>query len=706
MAYTAHNLVWFSEIDTSGASLVGAKGILLGELAGEDFPIPKGFIVTANAYYDFIRENNLSVKINHLISSANFENPKSLEQVAKHIQNLILAGNLSEGFIKEIAKAYKKIGGLLDEPVVNIILSPTVGFTQSLDSDLLLNVKGDAVLINKIKHCWSEIYSSSNLYKKYKAGGIHSKTAVAIIVESALRSEEIVNVFTQDVKNNDKSKIEIEGISLVRKQDLEIIKKEKKGNINISDKVIKNLAETAIKLEKFLYFPQKITFGVDKNKIYILDTKPLTFFSDSDSEFNTEAKTLSPSFLEPAAAGIATGPLKFVLSEKEIGKVMPGDVIVLNKSDGDYINAIKKASAVVTLNGGRNSKAAVSARRFGIPAVSNAGDLIKNFANGHVVTVNGSKGEISKGPLRNLSSSFAAGKVLQTATKLYVTMSNPDSAEIVAKLNTDGVNPFTADEMIKKLGVHPKKMIRDGKKEVFTEKLADGIETVCKAFSGRPVVYRFSDLASNDYKNLSGGKDFEMNEPNPALGLRGAFRYLHDPESFEAEINAVKKVRDKGFTNLSVSIPLVRTPLELINVKKAINKAGLERSSNFKIWFVLETPSNVIMLEKFLETGIDGVSIDLNALSTLTLGADKGNFEISSEFSSLEPSVVWSLEHIISTCLKHNIATSLYGLGVSENSELVKKLVDFGIGSISVLPDSIDYTKKLIHKTERNLLIK
>ena len=704
MARTAHNLAWFSEIDKNDSLVVGKKGVLLGELVNEGFPVPKGFIITANAYYDFIRENNLSVKISHLLSTANFDSPKSLEQVSKHIQSVILNANLPEELVKEILSAYKKLGGVLKELSVSIEFVLT-NDNQNLNSlKSLSNIKGDAVLINKIKFVWSQAYSPKYLIKRQESGQDNLKVGVAIIVQEKLKDLDTGQIITYDIKNDDKSKIVIDENIVIRKSDLEIINKNK---TEISDKNIKKLSELALELEKFLYFPQEITFGIIKDKPYILDTKPLTFISENDSEFKTE-KNIQINYLEaqPAAAGIAAGPLRYVLSEKEINKVMPGDVIVLSESSPNFLPAIKKASGVITLNGGRDSYAAETARKFGIPAIANAKDLLKNLSAGNVVTVNGLKGEVYKGGFKKTGETTYNNKLLKTATKIYVSLSNPDSSESISKLNVDGVNPFTSEFIIKKIGIHPKKMIRDEEKEVFIDKLSKALEKVCKAFEEKPVVYRFSDLNSDEYRNLAGGKDFELLEPNPNLGFRGAFRYLHDPESFKMELEAVKRAREEGFTNLSVSIPFARTSQELANVKKIINNFGLQRSSNFNIWLTLETPSNVIMLEKFLETGIDGVSINLNALAMLTIGTDRENFEVSAEFSVLEPSILWSLEHVISICQKNKIATSLYGLGISENSELVKKLISWGIDSLSVLPDSIDHTRRLTFQTEKNLLLK
>jgi pyruvate,water dikinase len=231
------------------------------------------------------------------------------------------------------------------------------------------------------------------------------------------------------------------------------------------------------------------------------------------------------------------------------------------------------------------------------------------------------------------------------------------------------------------------------------------LDKFCSAFSPRPVVYRASDFKTNEYRSLIGGKDFEPEESNPMLGFRGAFRYIHDPEVFKMELEAIKMVRNKmGHKNLWIMIPFVRTVAELIEVKKIINEAGLERSATFKLWMMVEIPSNVILFEKFIDVGIDGVSIGSNDLTMLVMGTDRDNSEVASEFNEMNEAPLWAFEHVVKTAHKYGITASVCGQAVSTYPELVRDLVSWGVTSVSVSPDAIDNTRKLLAQTEKEIL--
>jgi len=412
---------------------------------------------------------------------------------------------------------------------------------------------------------------------------------------------------------------------------------------------------------------------------------------------------------DPASPGIAAGPAKVILSAKEIDKVMSGDVLIAPETNPDFVPAMKKAVAIITDSGGRTSHAAIVSRELGVPAVVGTVKATTTIKTGNVITVNGTTGEIYKGGFATRQTRHVDNPYLnaKTATKLYVNLAEPDLAEGIAKRNIDGVGLLRAEFMMAGIGVHPKKMIRDGKRHEFIARLAQDLGKFCTAFDPRPVVYRASDFKTNEYRNLVGGKDFEPEESNPMLGFRGAFRYIHDPEVFKLELEAIKIVRNKmGHKNLWIMIPFVRTVEEQIAVKKIINENGLERSSTFKLWMMVEIPSNVIMLEKFIEVGIDGVSIGSNDLTMLVMGTDRDNYEVASEFNEMYPAPVWAFEHVVKTAHKYGITASMCGQAVSTNPELVRNLVSWGVTSVSVSPDAIDATRKLLAQTEKELFNK
>jgi pyruvate,water dikinase len=744
-------VAWFSEIDKNDVPLVGGKGANLGEMINAGFPVPNGFVVTSHAYYHFIQENKLDIKIKHLLSTTNFDHSKSLDQVSLLIKKIVREGTMSEELTKAVVTSYNKLGGALEYPLVAVRSSATAEDLANASfagqQETYLNVKGDAVLLEKIKEGWASLFDARAIFYRHQQHFDHIKVGIALVVQKMVESEKSGVMFTIDPVTNDKSKIVIEAIyglgelivqgeenpdhyevkksdfSILNKKSSQQIKMLKKvgaadkevklskkdgGKQKISDKQIVELAKWGEKLEKHYYFPQDIEWAIDNDRIFIVQTRSVTTTKEGKGE-NSDAKLSESDVIlkgDPASPGIASGPVKVIFSAKDIDKVLPGDILVAPETNPDFVPAMKKAAAIVTDSGGRTSHAAIVSRELGVPAVVGTQTATKVLKSGNIVTVNGSKGEIYKGGFAIKQTAHVEQFTdVKTATKLYVNLAEPELAEKIAQRNVDGVGLLRAEFMMAGIGIHPKKMIHDGKKQVFINKLAEDLTMFCKAFGERPVIYRASDFKTNEYRNLVGGKAYEPEESNPMLGFRGAFRYVHDPEVFKLELEAIRHVRNKlGHKNLHLMIPFVRTVEELIAVKKIMNEAGLERSSTFKLWMMVEIPSNVIMFEKFVEVGIDGVSIGSNDLTMLVMGTDRDNSEVASEFNEMYPAALWAFEHVVKTANKYGITASMCGQAVSTYPELVRKLVSWGITSVSVSPDAIENTRKLLIQTEKELL--
>ena len=325
-----------------------------------------------------------------------------------------------------------------------------------------------------------------------------------------------------------------------------------------------------------------------------------------------------------------------------------------------------------------------------------------------LVTVDGSKGLVflgSKVKTEILKTEPKKEKVLKskTATKLYVNLAEPDLAKRIAKKNIDGVGLVRAEFMIANIGIHPKEAIKLKKQEKFIKKLTNDLVVFCKAFGSRPVVYRTTDFKTNEYRALSGGKAWEPEEPNPMLGYRGAFRYIADPEVFTLELRAIKKVRQK-YKNLWIMIPFVRSPEELASVRRIVAAEGLFESPSFKFWMMVELPVNVILLDKFIDVGIDGVSIGSNDLTMLLSGTDRDNAEVARAFNERSPALKWAIKRVVRICNKNNISSSICGQAPSTYDDLVEELVSYGITSISVNPDAINRVRRVIAEKEREII--
>ncbi|MEN9407529.1 MAG: hypothetical protein RLZZ455_745 [Candidatus Parcubacteria bacterium] len=740
---------WFKDIDKGDIPTVGGKGANLGEMTQAHFPVPNGFVITSNAYFHFLKENQLTTKIKHLLGTVNHDNNESLQQVSKHIKKIIMDGEMSEMLVKEIIDSYKTLGGSMMTQLVAVRSSATAedlpGASFAGQQETYLNVEGEANLLLKVKAAWASLFEARAIFYRTEQKFNHFKVGIAIVVQKMVSSEKSGVMFTIDPVTNNKSKIVIEAIYglgemivqgqvtpdhyEVNKQDFKILLKtpavqekmlKKEGKINkelnvrkedqkkqkITDKQIEQLAHLGKQLEKHYYFPQDVEWAIDGDDVYIVQTRPITTISTKKEEKSTADFSKMEVLLQgsPASPGIASGVVKIITSVSEVGKVLPGDILVAPQTNPDYVPAMKKAKAIITEKGGRTSHAAIVSRELGIPAVVGAEGATKILKSGDTVTVNGKEGLVYKGGFQGVIAADVQEEQAKTATKVYVNLAQPDIADKVSKMGSDGIGLLRAEFMIADIGVHPKKMIRDGKKHEYIKKLAEQMAMFAKPFNPRPVVYRTGDFKSNEYRGLIGGKEYEPHEENPMIGYRGAFRYMHDPEVFEMEIEAIKMVRNKmGLKNLWVMIPFVRTVQELIAVKKLLSAAGLYRSPSFKLWMMVEIPSNFILLDDFIDAGIDGISIGSNDLTMLILGTDRDNSEVASEYDEQNPAVTWALERIITTAKKRGITCSICGQAPSEYPDLVEKLVRWGVTSVSVSPDAIAQVRKTIHEAEKKV---
>ncbi len=751
-AHSTSFVLSFSDVDKEDVHLVGEKGANLGEIIKAGFPVPDGFIISSHAYFNFLRENRLSEKINHLLSTVNYERPESIEQVSSHIKRMILEAELSEDLIKDVTQEYTTFSGLFKQKLVAVRPSVTI---QDLPVASLagkqqtyLNIKGYSNLLLKIKECWTSLFDTSAIFYRHENNFDQFRIGIAVIVQQMVESEKSGVMFTIDPVNNAKNTIVIEAVlglgeiliqgeitpdhyevnkssliinhkkilhqeQMIKKSGFENRMVKVSASIRnqqkITDEEIIRLAEIGKKLEHHYYFPQDCEWAIENNNIYILQTRPVTTFSKDKTKSSYPMVTKHGQLLlkgNPTSPGIASGQVKILDSLNDIKKVLPGEVLVTKELGNDYILAMKKANAIVTQTGGKTSPAAIVSRELGIPAIMGLENAVASLKNGEVVTVNGTLGEVYSGGFISSvnKKELLISSHIKTATKLYVDLSEPNMSYQISQQNIDGVGLLRAEVIISKIGVHPKKIIHDGTERAYIAKLAGELEKVCRNFNQRPVIYRLSDFKTNEYRNLVGGKTYELNETNPLLGFHGAFRLIHDARVFEMELEAVKIVRNKmGLKNLWIMVPFVRNVNEFAEVKKIIAASGLYRSPSFKLYMLCETPSNVITLEKFIEVGLDGISIGSNHLTTLMLGTDKDNSEMAHEFNEQDESLLWAIEHVIKICKKHNIQSSICEYATDISPDLLEKLIVWGISSVSVSPHEVNSVREHISQVESHL---
>lgn len=748
----------FKNLSKEDTAVVGGKGANLGEMTNAGFPVPDGFAVTIYAYDLFLKENFLDKKIYEILAKTDVHNSHALEESSKVIRNLIRKGRIPDEVAHEVIKSYKKLAGFLKKTLVAVRSSATaedMPKTSFAGQQItFLNIKGEANLLNSLRECWASLFTPRSIFYRVENKIPHEIVKVSVVIQKMIQSEVSGVIFTIDPVTNDKEKIVIESVwglgemivqgsvvpdrYVVQKETFSILSKEisdqsiqliKVGQETkevpvpkkiiekqkISDEEIIKLAKIADKLQKHYYFPQDIEWAKERKNLFIVQTRPITTISTEKKVASEEVKnnadenaSLTPILSgSPASPGIGSGPVKILQSAKEIGKVESGDILVAPMTSPDFVPAMKKAKAIVTDQGGATSHAAIVSRELGIPCVVGTKDATSKLKENTIVTVDGSKGEVylgSKVKIEEKKKEETYQEVrVKTATKVYVNLAEPERAREVAKLNVDGVGLLRAEFMIANIGVHPKEAIKRKEQDKFIEKLAHGMETFCREFSPRPVIYRATDFKTNEYRSLNGGKYWEPQEANPMLGFRGAYRYITNPDVFNLELSAIKKVREK-YKNLWLMIPFVRSPQELAKIRRIVAAEELLESPTFKLWMMVELPVNVILLKDFIEVGIDGVSIGSNDLTMLIEGTDRDNSEVASAFDERSPAVLWALRRIIRICHKHDVTISICGQSVSTYDDLVEFLVRKGITSVSINPDSVNRVRHVIMDAEEKVV--
>ncbi|MFN4005292.1 MAG: phosphoenolpyruvate synthase [Hylemonella sp.] len=498
---------------------------------------------------------------------------------------------------------------------------------------------------------------------------------------------------------------------------------EQRNRYSLTDAEVEQLARYALVIEQHYGRPMDIEWGKDgiDGQLYILQARPETVKSQAGatSELRYKLKGQSTVLAEGRAIGqkIGTGPVRLVRHVGEMDRVQPGDILVTDMTDPNWEPVMKRAAAIVTNRGGRTCHAAIIARELGIPAVVGCGNATEVLKDGMLVTVScaeGDTGRIYDGLLEMEVTEVQRGAMPEIPVKITMNIGNPQLAFDFAQLPNHGVGLARLEFIINNnIGVHPKAILEypnvdpDLKKAVesvarghasprafYVDKVAEGVATIAAAFWPKPVIVRLSDFKSNEYRKLIGGSRYEPEEENPMLGFRGAARYLSEDfaEAFAMECEAMKRVRDEmGLTNVELMVPFVRTLGQARKVIDLLARHGLKRGENgLKIVMMCEVPSNAILAEQFLEH-FDGFSIGSNDLTQLTLGLDRdsGMELLAADFDERDPAVEAMVERAITACRQQNKYVGICGQGPSDHPDFAKWLVDKGITSLSLNPDSV-----------------
>ncbi|MFG6118740.1 phosphoenolpyruvate synthase [Thalassobacillus sp. B23F22_16] len=496
----------------------------------------------------------------------------------------------------------------------------------------------------------------------------------------------------------------------------------------LTETEINQLSTDALRIEELYNSPQDIEWAIDTdtNELYILQARPITTLTKEEPNVIEEAQkeTSRVSLVRglPASPGTGSGKVRKIKDITEVSKVEEGDILVTIMTNPDMMPAMKKAAAVVTNEGGRTCHAAIVSREFGIPCIVGSNNATEVLSEGMEVTVDATRGVVYQGILEDKQEETkkAEPSAIEqinlhqlapiTGTKVYMNLGEPDLIGKYKDLPFDGIGLMRTEFIFTHLvGAHPMYLLKNGEEQFFIEKMAEGITKVAQDIYPKPIVVRLSDFRSNEFRGLKGGEEVEPIEANPMIGWRGVSRYISPEyeEGFRLECRAIKKVREEyGLINVWTMLPFVRTTWEVERVKEIMAEEGLKQDQQFKIWIMAEVPSVVFQAEDFAQL-VDGFSIGSNDLTQLILGSDRdsGILNTMGYFDERNPAVKQAIKTLIHAAHKHDKTVSICGQGPSLYPEFTEFLIQEGIDSVSINPDTVADTRRLVASVEQRLIL-
>ncbi|NSL75136.1 MAG: phosphoenolpyruvate synthase [Thaumarchaeota archaeon] len=742
--------------------IVGGKSANLGELLNAGLPVPGGFAITTTAYKELVIETESKNQIHDLLNNLDMDDFDSINSCSAQIRELIEKIPLPEALISEIQSSYRSLGDDIEVAVRSSATAedlPSASFAGQMDS--FLYIKGIENVLKSVKKCISSVFSSRAISYRHEKNFDHFIVLASVTIQKMLDPESAGVMFTLNPVTGATNEIYIEGSwgvgetivqgkvdpdsFIVQKPELNIssrnintkklmtIRGATQGKFSIADRAsateidvpldiqnkpsiddntVKLLSDYAVKIEKHYNKPMDIEWVLEKNshQIFIVQARPETVHSKPQNNNEIILKGIG------ASSGVSFGPVNVILDIKNTTSFINKQVLVTQMTTPDWTPIMKRASAIITQSGGATAHAAIVSRELGIPCIVGAKDATNILKTGQEVTVDGSTGCIYDGKVEiqnkseTQSSSFESESWPITATQIYMNLGSPDLIDKYKFLPFDGIGLMRLEFLIAdKISKHPLKIIEDNESDKFVNELFNGINKVASTIFPRPLVVRFSDFKSNEYRKLEGGEKYEPHEENPMIGWRGISRYIspdYQP-AFRLECKAIKKLRDAGMSNVWVMLPFARTIPEVKETLKIMQEEGLERSDDFKVWLMAETPSLVIQADDFAKL-CDGFSIGSNDLTQLMLGVDRDSELLHrlGYFNERDPAVLKAIKSLIRAAHDNDITISICGQAPSLYPDFAALLVKEGIDSISANPDSVIRTRRSVAGAERKELLR
>lgn len=799
-----------SKVGINDIEIVGGKNASLGEMIqhlthlGVD--IPNGFVITSEAYREFLRFNNFEKEIANIIQTIDFNNIESLRRKGQQVRLLLQNGRFPKEMSEVIIEAYIDLSKNYNQLYTDVAVRSSATAEDLPDAsfagqqETYLNIHGPATLMDSVRNCFASLFTDRAISYRHTFNYDHFSIGLSVCIQKMVRSDLGASgvAFSLDPESGFKEVVVINGsyglgemivqgavspdefivfkptlkenfVPIIEKklgtkdkrmvygdktdERVRIIPTEKgvQSRFCLSDAQIMQLANWVILIEDYYtklkrqWTPMDVEWAIDglSNKLFIVQARPETIHSRKDIDKMIEYKMEEQDrgnkiILKGIAVGdkIASGHVNILYSlDKRVieGKEFhPGDVLVTDMTDPDWEPIMKIASAIITNKGGRTCHAAIVARELGVPAIvgcGNATELLQEKQNITVSCAEGEEGVVYNGNINFIKEEYDLSELPEIQTPVLLNVASPSQCFKFSHLPCKGVG-LAREEFIMNnyIQIHPlallhhrelndRELTREiesriagfaSEEDFFIQKLSQGIAKIASAFYPNKVIVRFSDFKSNEYSNLLGGSYFEPKEENPMIGWRGASRYYTDTykDAFGMECKAIKIVREKmGLDNVIVMIPFCRTVEELIKVKEVMEEFGLKRGERgLEIYLMAEIPSNIILAEEFARH-IDGFSIGSNDLTQLTLGIDRDSSLVAHLYDERNPAVKKMISGLIKTAKKNNVKIGICGQGPSDFSDFAQFLVQEGIDSISVTPDSFLKTVKGIKLIENAPLV-
>jgi pyruvate,water dikinase len=751
-------VLWLDDVRADDLETVGGKAASLGEMTSAELPVPPAFIVTTDTYRSFIEETGIDTELFEVVD-VDTDDSKALAEAAERAQALIKETELPEAQREGILEAYEQIGA--GSPVAvrsSATAEDLEGASFAGQQETYLNVTGEN-LLERVRECWASLFTQRAIYYRNEQGFDHSTVDIAVVVQEMVAADKSGVMFTSHPSTGapvvtieaawglgeavvsgavtpdnyviDRATGDLEEESVATKKVMHVrdaetgetveraVPEDRRQERVLADEELDALRELGEEIEEYYGDPQDVEWAIHDGEVYLLQSRPITTIDgragsagsiadggDNGGEEDENGDIVLSGL--GASPGRASGEASIVRKLDELDKVGEGDVIVAEMTTPDMVPAMKRASGIVTDEGGMTSHAAIVSRELGVPAVVGAENASEKLRSGQVITIDGEKGIIETGGEKE-EDHDAIEEVRpdtpvkpMTATEVKVNVSIPDAAERAAATGADGVGLLRIEHMILSLGKTPERYIDEHGAEAYVGEIVDGVQRVADEFYPRPVRTRTLDAPTDEFRQMAGGDD-EPSEHNPMLGYRGIRRSLDRPDVFAHELAAFRKLYEMGYDNVEIMFPLVNDAEDVLRAKALLEEAGIDTEKR-KWGVMIETPASALCVDEMAEAGIDFASFGTNDLTQYTLAVDRNNEQVAGRYDELHPAVRELITDVIETCREHDVATSICGQAGSR-PRMVRHLVNEGVTSISANIDAVRDIQHEVKRVEQKLLL-